>query len=67
MNKAIIIAAIVVIGIFAAALGIFSSSDENVNTEQNDIAPEPAPEPTESTGRNLVVEFQDGLAVSAKP
>jgi len=66
MNKAIAIGIIVGIGIiFVAVAGIFSS-DDVVQVEETPDTLETVSEP-ESSGRNIVVEFQDGLAVAAKP
>lgn len=65
MNKIIIIAIIVGVGIVSvAAASISSTSDQDIVTEQDNLE-ESIPEPVESTGRDIVVELKDGLSMSA--
>lgn len=63
MNKVIAIGIIIGIGIIFAALAGIYSSDDSVSVEENsnDMA-----EP-ESTGRNIVIELEDGLSMSSNP
>jgi len=63
VNKVIAIGIIIGIGIIFAALAGIYSSDDSVSVEENsnDMA-----EP-ESTGRNIVIELEDGLSMSSNP
>ena len=66
MNKAVAIGIIVGIGIiFATVAGMFSL-DDSAPVEENSVENGDMPLP-ESTGRNIVIELEDGLSMSSNP